>query len=105
MCLHHQILQLQFQVLKQLMPIDEGLLKVFQLYKNIKNIYFRQKALKALNDRMKSKDSPSEAWPEMDEIHQTPLLPPTHEPDNSSVIIDMKNSQIKDDLNQQQTTS
>jgi hypothetical protein len=54
---------------------------------------------------MKSKDSPSEAWPEMDEIHQTPLLPPTHEPDNSSVIIDMKNSQIKDDLNQQQTTS
>jgi hypothetical protein len=67
--------------------------------------YFRQKALKALNDRMKSKDTTSEAWPEMDEVHQTPFLPPMHQTENSSVIIDMKNSQTKDDLDQQQTTS
>jgi len=54
---------------------------------------------------MKSKDTTSEAWPEMDEVHQTPFLPPMHQTENSSVIIDMKNSQTKDDLDQQQTTS
>jgi len=68
--------------------------------------YFRQKALKALNDRMKIQDTTSDAWPEMDEIQQTPLLPPTHQIENSSVILDMNNSNdlstlTKEDLNQQ----
>ena len=56
---------------------------------------------------MKSKDLASEAWPEMDEVHQTPLLPPTHQIDNSSVIIDMKNpNDIKnEDSHQSETTS
>ncbi len=72
--------------------------------------HFRQKALKALNDRMKSKDTTSEAWPEMDEIHQTPFLPPTHQIENSSVILNMQNSKemstlTKEDLNQQQNSS
>ncbi|CAF1599323.1 unnamed protein product [Adineta ricciae] len=71
----------------------------------------RQKALKALNDRMKIKDSTTEAWPELDDAQQSPLLPATtHQVDNSSVKIDMNNlmdisSSRKDDLNQQATTS
>jgi len=41
---------------------------------------------------MKAKDQTAEAWPEMDEVHQTPLLPPTHQTDNSSIVINMNNS-------------
>ncbi|CAF1300158.1 unnamed protein product [Adineta steineri] len=70
----------------------------------------RQKALKALNDRMKVKDTSSEAWPELDDTQQNPLLPPTHHIDSSSVKIDMNNlhgisTSNKEDLNQEQTTS
>jgi hypothetical protein len=59
---------------------------------------------------MKSKDTTSEAWPEMDEVQQHTLLIPTHQIDNSSVIIDINNSNeistlTKEDLNQQQNTS
>jgi hypothetical protein len=55
---------------------------------------------------MKIQDTTSDAWPEMDEIQQTPLLPPTHQIENSSVILDMNNSNdlstlTKEDLNQQ----
>ncbi|CAF3157790.1 unnamed protein product, partial [Rotaria sp. Silwood2] len=69
----------------------------------------RQKALKALNDRMKLKDSASEAWPDLDE-NQSPLLPPTHQLEPSSIVINMDNSNkmltsTKEDLNQQQTSS
>ncbi|CAF1972951.1 unnamed protein product [Rotaria magnacalcarata] len=62
----------------------------------------RQKALKALNDRMKVKDLSSEAWPELDEV-ESPLLPPTHQLETASTIIDMNNS-TKEDLNQPQTS-
>jgi hypothetical protein len=68
--------------------------------------YFRQKALKALNDRMKTKETTNDAWPELDEIHQTPLLNQTDQTQNSSITIDMTNSKelpsamTKDDLNQ-----
>ncbi|CAF3148066.1 unnamed protein product [Rotaria socialis] len=62
----------------------------------------RQKALKALNDRMKVKDLSSEAWPELDEV-ENPLLPPTHQLETASTIIDMNNS-TKEDLNQPQTS-
>jgi len=77
----------------------------------------RQKALKALNDRMKSKETTNEAWPELDENHQMSLLDQTHPTQNSSVTLDMTNSDelstttTKEDLNQpyfdteQQTTS
>ncbi|CAF1163854.1 unnamed protein product [Rotaria sordida] len=69
----------------------------------------RQKALKALNDRMKLKDLPSEAWPELEES-QSPLLPPTHQLEPSSIIIDMNNSNkiltpTKEDLNQHQISA
>jgi hypothetical protein len=62
-------------------------------------IYFRQKALKALNDRMKVKETTSEAWPEIDETQQKPLLAQTHQTQNPSVTIDM------DNLNEQTTTT
>jgi len=77
----------------------------------------RQKALKALNDRMKLKETTGEAWPEIDEAHQAPHLAQTHQTQNSSVTIDMNNSNeltpsiTKEDLNQsyfdteQQSTS
>jgi hypothetical protein len=53
---------------------------------------------------MKIKDTTSEAWPELDETQQNPLLPPTHQIDNSSTTIDMNNSNdmsssTKEDLN------
>jgi hypothetical protein len=60
---------------------------------------------------MKSKDTTSEAWPEMDEIQQNSLITPIpHQIENSSVIIDINNSNeistlTKEDLNQQQNTS
>ncbi|UJR27239.1 hypothetical protein I4U23_008534 [Adineta vaga] len=66
----------------------------------------RQKALKALNDRMKAKEPANEAWPDLDDLHQTSLLPQTDQTQHSSVIIDMTNSDEsisgtnKDDLNQ-----
>lgn len=65
--------------------------------------------MKALNDRMKLKDTPSESWPELDEV-ESPLLPTTHQLDNKATIIDMNNSNkmstaTKEDLNQQQTLS
>lgn len=74
------------------------------------SFYFRQKALKALNDRMKAKDSSSEAWPDLDETQQSPLLPHTHHIESSSVSIDMNNlnemtTSTKEDLNHPQTTS
>ncbi|UJR21963.1 hypothetical protein I4U23_025031 [Adineta vaga] len=70
----------------------------------------RQKALKALNDRMKVKDSTNDAWPELDDTQQSPLLPPTHQVPSSSVQIDMNNlmdvsTSRKNDLNQQQSAS
>lgn len=49
----------------------------------------RQKALKALNDRMKLEKTSVESWPEMDDLSQTSLLPPTHQIDPSAVTIDM----------------
>jgi hypothetical protein len=57
---------------------------------------------------MKLKDSSSEAWPELDDTQQNPLLPSTHQIENSSVKIDMNNSNemlpsTKEDLNQQKT--
>ena len=66
--------------------------------------------MKALNDRMKVKDTVTEAWPELDETQQSPLLPPTHQIDPSSVTIDMNNTKemsilTKENLNQQKTTS
>ena len=60
---------------------------------------------------MKIKDSTTEAWPELDDTQQSPLLSATtHQVDNSSVKIDMNNlvdtsTSRKDDLNQQATTS
>ncbi|CAF1135946.1 unnamed protein product [Adineta steineri] len=67
----------------------------------------RQKALKALNDRMKTKESTNEAWPELDETHQTSLHNQNDHIQNSSVTIDMTNSidssssnMTKEDLNQ-----
>jgi len=66
----------------------------------------RQKALKALNDRMKVKETSNEAWPELDETHQTSLLAQNNQIQNSSVAIDMTNSNeltpsiTKEDLNQ-----
>jgi hypothetical protein len=71
---------------------------------------FRQKALKALNDRMKVKDTVTEAWPDLNETPHNPLLPPTHQVDYSSTTIDMNNTTemstiTKEDLNQQQTKS
>jgi ribonucleotide reductase alpha subunit len=62
--------------------------------------------LKALNDRMKTKETTNEAWPEIDEIHQTQLPAQTHPTQNSSVTINMNNSNeltpsiTKEDLNQ-----
>jgi hypothetical protein len=51
---------------------------------------------------MKTKDTTAEAWPEMDEIQQNPLLPPTHEIEDSSVVLNMNNSnETKENLNQQ----
>ncbi|CAF3649151.1 unnamed protein product [Rotaria sp. Silwood1] len=66
----------------------------------------RQKALKALNDRMKQKQTTSENWPELDETHQSQLLAQSDQTQNSSVTIDMTNSNeltstiTKEDLNQ-----
>ena len=60
---------------------------------------------------MKIKDSSTEVWPELDDAHQSPLLPATtHQIDNSSVKVDMNNlmdtsSSRKDDSHQQTTTS
>lgn len=68
--------------------------------------YFRQKALKALNDRMKQKETTNETWPELDESHQSPLHAQIEQTKNSSVTIDMTNSNeltpsiAKEDLNQ-----
>ncbi len=62
--------------------------------------------MKALNDRMKTKETTNEAWPEIDEIHQTQLPAQTHPTQNSSVTINMNNSNeltpsiTKEDLNQ-----
>jgi hypothetical protein len=62
--------------------------------------------LKALNDRMKTKETTNEAWPEIDETHRTPLLAQTHQTQNSSVAINMNNSNesppatTKEDSNQ-----
>ncbi|CAF0796372.1 unnamed protein product [Rotaria sordida] len=66
----------------------------------------RQKALKALDDRMKQKQTITETWPELDETHQSQLLAQTHQTQNSSITIDMTNSNeltstlTKEDLNQ-----
>ncbi len=55
---------------------------------------------------MKTKETTNEAWPEIDEIHQTPLPAQTHPTQNSSVTINMNNSNeltpsiTKEDLNQ-----
>ncbi|CAF3810438.1 unnamed protein product [Rotaria sordida] len=80
-----------------------------QLYDSKQIVFLLQKALKALNDRMKLKDLPSEAWPELEES-QSPLLPPTHQLEPSSIIIDMNNSNkiltpTKEDLNQHQISA
>jgi len=62
--------------------------------------------LKALNDRMKVKETTNESWPEIDEIHQTSLHAQTPPTQNSSVTINMNNSNeltpsiTKEDLNQ-----
>jgi hypothetical protein len=67
-------------------------------------LYFRQKALKALNDRMKINEGNIEVWPQLEESHQIPLLVQT--PNSSSVTIDMTNANeltpsiTKDDSNQ-----
>ncbi len=55
---------------------------------------------------MKTKETTNEAWPEIDEIHQTQLPAQTHPTQNSSVTINMNNSNeltpsiTKEDLNQ-----
>ena len=72
---------------------------------------FRQKALKALNDRMKISEATSEAWPDLDENSQTSLLPPTHQIDHSSITLEMDSirsmtaSANKEDLNHPTSTS
>lgn len=66
---------------------------------------FRQKALKALNDRLKPKDNAPEAWPEMDEVQQTPLLPPTHQNADSAVRIDIPNLPKTDNFHADQTST
>ncbi|CAF0756152.1 unnamed protein product [Adineta ricciae] len=63
----------------------------------------RQKALKALNDRMKAKETVNESWPDLDEPSQSPFIDPAQ---NSSITIDMSNldeptsGATKEDLNQ-----
>ena len=59
--------------------------------------------MKALNDRMKAKETVNESWPDLDETSQTPLIDSAQ---NSSVTIDMTNlnestsGATKEDLNQ-----
>ena len=60
--------------------------------------------MKALNDRMKLKETTNENWPELEE---NPLLPLTHQTQNpTSTIVDLSNSNeltpsiTKEDLNQ-----
>jgi len=76
----------------------------------------RQKALKALNDRMKNKDTTSEAWPEIDDTQQiSPLLTQNPMISTATTTIDMSgihavtnttsNIVTKDDLNQNQETT
>jgi hypothetical protein len=66
---------------------------------------------------MKTKETTTEIWPELDETQKTSLIAQTHQTQNSSVTIDMTNSNeltpsiTKEDLNQpyfdieQQSTS
>lgn len=64
---------------------------------------FRQKALKALNDRLKPKDNPPEAWPEMDDVHSS-LLPSPHQNADSSILIDIPNQPKTDNFTSEQTS-
>ena len=84
------------------MPIDDGLFVFAFSFNAIVSLFLsRQKALKALNDRMKSEKTGVDSWPEMDDPSQTPLLPSTHSNDPTSVTIEMN----KDNLNQSSTSS
>ena len=55
---------------------------------------------------MKTKETTDGSWPDIDETHQTPLLTQTHQTQNSSVAVNMNNSNeltpdtSKDDSNQ-----
>ena len=60
------------------MPIDEG--KHSKHFPRndylLGNLHFRQKALKALDDRLKTKEQTGEAWPELEET-RPPSMPST----------------------------
>jgi hypothetical protein len=72
----------------------------------------RQKGLKALNDRLKLKETVSEAWPDLDDASSSALPPSTPHVDHTSVTIDMNPSDSisakstnGDDSNHQLTTA
>ncbi len=68
----------------------------------IEIISFRQKALKALNDRMKLKETHTDSWPELDENQPSPPQSPTAPSQDSILILSMSSlpTTTKDDSNQ-----
>lgn len=122
MSLHRPVLLSPFQVQKRLMTIDEGKEKLcshtdivlahcvfprndcFSCLEGnlsceqffIGFFDFRQKALKALDDRMKSKEPNADAWPELDEAHS---------PVPSAVTINMnKSNELTPSITKEEST-